>query len=318
VNRYSPFFNAAVQDPALFVEKFKKNPARMMKRLAPMVMGSLALYALIRSDDGLSKEYDQMMPYEKNMFWNVPVPKSVCETGWLRFPKPFGPGFLFASLPERLADLAHGKDGDKKGIKEWARGFRDTMIPGSLPPLLQAGIEWATEYSFFRQRDIIPAREKELDPRDQYGPDTSTFAKWAGEKTGTSPRKIDNAGQNLLAGAYGSLTNLHDAMVDGRKVKAPWETFKVDPWQSPQSTQEYYDRRKEVREAQKSFKEKGRPISREDKRDYERTAKVDQKLQKKNEKLRKAQNAHDDESVRRIKREIAEMLDREMAKFERR
>jgi len=318
VNRYSPFFNAAIQDPVLFMEKFKKNPARMAKRLAPMVMGSLAIYAMIRSDDGVSREYDQLMPYEKNMFWNVPVPKEVCSTGWLRFPKPFGPGFLFASLPERLADLAYGKDKDGHSMKEWAKEFSSSLIPGSLPPLLTAVYEWQSEYSTFRQRDIVPAREKDMDARDQYGPETSTFAKWAGEKTNLSPRKIDNLGQNLFAGAYGGVTNLHDAAVDGRKVKAPYETFKLDPWSSPQSTQEYYDRRKAVQEAHNSEEKKGRRMSREDKRDYERTKNVDKVLQEKNAKLRKAQERYDDEGIHRYKKDIAEFLDRELDKFSKR
>ena len=317
-NRYMPFFNATIQDTALLIEKFKKNPARMAQRLAPMVLGSLALYAFIRSHDDLSREYDELMPYERNMFWNVPVPKSVCETGWLRFPKPFGPGFLFGSLPERLADLAGGHDKSGKQMYEWAKGYLGSLVPGAMPPLIQAGIEWGSGYSFFRERDIVPAREKELDPRDQYGPDTSSFAKWAGEKTGLSPRKIDNAGQNLFAGAYGGVTGMHDAVTEGKKVNMPWETLKLDPWRSPQSTQDYYDRRKEVREAQKSNKAKGRPISREDKKDYERTTNVDKKLTTYNAKLRKAQEAHNDDETRRLKREIAEMLDRELSKFERR
>lgn len=317
-NKYLPFFNATIQDPVLFIQKFKQNPARMMKRLAPMVMGSMAICALIRSNDDLSHEYDQLMPYEKNMFWNIPVPKSVCETGWIRYPKPFGPGFLFASLPERWVDMAWGKDGDKQGIKQWARGFLDTMVPGSMPPLFAAVVEWQANYSFFKQRDVVPSKESDMDERDQNGPDTSTFAKWAGEKTGLSPRKIDNTGQNLFAGAYGGLTNLHDTLLGNKDIKAPWETFKLDPWGSPQSTQDYYDRRKEVNKAHNSFETKGREMSDEDKYDYKRTQKVDKKLEKLNKRLRTAQEEHDKDEVRALKREIAEMLDYELDSFEKR
>jgi hypothetical protein len=171
-----------------------------------------------------------------------------------------------------------------------------------------------------------------MEAHDQYGPETSTFAKWAGEKAanlpmadffgiekeGISPRKIDNLGQNLFAGAYGGVTNLHDAAFSDRKVKAPHETFKLDPWSSPQSTQEYYDRRNAVREAHTSEEKKGRRMSREDRRDYERTKNVDKVLQEKNAKLRKAQERYDDESIHRYKKDIAEFLDRELNKFSKR
>lgn len=255
VNRYSPFFNAAIQDPVLFMEKFKANPARMMKRLAPMVLGSLALYAIIQSNDQTAKEYDEMMSYEKNMFWNVPVPKSVCQTGWLRFPKPFGPGFLFASMPERMADLVKGRDKDGKRIKEWAKDFTGQMVPGALPPLLQAVLEWQTGYSFFQDRNVVPQREKDLPAHMQYGPRTSELAKyiagtplakWLSEdgafKVDMSPRKIDNLGQNLFAGSYNMITNATDTLA-GRpgRNNNPLATFTVDPYKAPQSIQDFYE-----------------------------------------------------------------------------
>ena len=142
VNRRVPFFNAAIQSPVLFYERFKENPARMAQRLAPLVLGSIALQALIRSDDETSKEYDQMKPYEKNMFWQIPVPKSVCETGWVRIPKDFSTGMLFCSLPERLVDYAMEKDRDGKGMKEWAKGFRDSLLPGALSTTIVTALEW--------------------------------------------------------------------------------------------------------------------------------------------------------------------------------
>ena len=108
-NRIIPFYNAVIQDPVIFMERFRENPRRMMKRSSIMIIGGLALYAAIQKNDQLAAEYDEMMPYEKNMFWNFPVPKWVSRTGWVRIPKPFGPGFLFGSLPERIADVVMGK-----------------------------------------------------------------------------------------------------------------------------------------------------------------------------------------------------------------
>lgn len=241
-NRYIPFFNAVIQDPVIFMERIRENPARMMKRSAPMIMGSLALYALIQSNDQTAAEYDEMMPYEKNMFWNIPVPKWVSKTGWVRYPKPFGPGFLFGSLPERVADMVKGKDKTGKGMKEWAKGFLEGFNPVSLPPLIQAVYEWQANYSFFRERSIVPQREAKLPEEQQYGPTTSEVAKFIGEHFGLSPRKVDNLGQNLAAGAWTQGNNFIDTLA-GRKGRNlnPLKSLTVDPYSAPQSIQDFYD-----------------------------------------------------------------------------
>lgn len=241
-NRYVPFFNAVIQDPVIFMERVRENPARMLKRSAPMIMGSLALYALIQSNSQWADEYDEMMPYEKNMFWNIPVPKWVSKTGWVRYPKPFGPGFLFGSLPERIADMVKGKDKTGKGMKEWAKGFLEGFNPVSLPPLIQAVYEWQANYSFFRERSIVPQREAKLPEEQQYGPTTSEVAKLIGEHFGLSPRKVDNLGQNLAAGAWTQGNNLVDTLA-GRKGRNlnPLKSLTVDPYSAPQSIQDFYD-----------------------------------------------------------------------------
>lgn len=241
-NRYIPFFNAVIQDPVIFMERIRENPARMMKRSAPMIMGSLALYALIQSNEQTAAEYNEMMPYEKNMFWNIPVPKWVSKTGWVRYPKPFGPGFLFGSLPERIADMVKGKDKTGKGMKEWAKGFLEGFNPVSLPPLIQAVYEWQANYSFFRERSIVPQREAKLPEDQQYGPTTSEVAKFIGEHFGLSPRKVDNLGQNLAAGAWTQGNNFIDTLA-GRKGRNlnPLKSLTVDPYSAPQSIQDFYD-----------------------------------------------------------------------------
>ena len=241
-NRYVPFFNAVIQDPVIFMERIRENPARMIKRSAPMIMGSLALYALIQSNDQTAAEYDEMMPYEKNMFWNIPVPKWVSKTGWVRYPKPFGPGFIFGSLPERVADMVKGKDKTGKGMKEWAKGFLEGFNPVSLPPLIQAVYEWQANYSFFHERSIVPQREAKLPEEQQYGPTTSEGAKFLGEHFGLSPRKVDNLGQNLAAGVWTQGNNLIDTLA-GRKGRNlnPLKSLTVDPYSAPQSIQDFYD-----------------------------------------------------------------------------
>lgn len=265
-NRYIPFFNAVIQDPVIFMERIRENPARMMRRSAPMIMGSLALYAFIQSNSQWADEYDEMMPYEKNMFWNIPVPKWVSKTGWVRYPKPFGPGFLFGSLPERIADMVKGKDKTGKGMKEWAKGFLEGFNPVSLPPLIQAVYEWQANYSFFRERSIVPQREAKLPEEQQYGPTTSEVAKFIGEHFGLSPRKVDNLGQNLAAGAWTQGNNLIDTLA-GRKGRNlnPLKSLTVDPYSAPQSIQDFYDHMDKAESNYYGEKNtKGRPTAKTD------------------------------------------------------
>ena len=107
---------------------------------------------------------------------------------------------------------------------------------------MQASLEWATNYSLFRERDIVPMREQKLPAEQQYGPTTSEVAKFLGRNFGLSPRKIDNLGQNLLAGAWTQGNNFIDAMA-GRKGRNlnPLKSLTVDPYSSPQSVQDFYD-----------------------------------------------------------------------------
>lgn len=306
VNRYVPFFNAVIQDPVLFIEKARENPARMMKRCAPLVFGSLALYALVRSRQEWSDEYDEMMPYEKNMFWNIPVPRWVSKTGWVRYPKPFGPGFLFASLPERIADYAGGHDKSGKGLKRWAKGFLEQFNPASLPPLVQAVVEWNANYSFFKDRSIVPQRESKLPNAQQYGLTTSEFAKRVGKALDLSPRKIDNLGQNLFAGAYSSINNALDQAQGKPRSTNPFSTLTVDPYRSPQSTQDFYDRLDEATKAYNGAKNGGKPTGKQI-FNYQRLTRANKRMSDLNKQEQAARAKGDDARVDAINRQQLEV-----------
>ena len=301
-NRYIPFFNAVIQDPVLFMEKFRANPARMMKRCAPMVMGSLALYALIQSNPQTAAEYNEMLPYEKNMFWNIPVPKSVSKTGWVRYPKPFGPGFLFASFPERIADFAAGKDKNGKGMKEWAKGFLEQFNPYSLGTLPQAWAEWNANYSYFRERSIVPQKEQKLPNAQQYGEQTSEAAKAIGKALNLSPRKIDNLGQNLFAGSWSAANNAIDTALGHTRNNNPLSTLTVDPYRSPQSVQDFYDKLEEAEKTYNGEKNGGKPSSTAT-ANYKMLQKANQVMSDLNKKERAAIAKGDDAAVDAINRQ---------------
>ena len=88
----------------------------------------------------------------------------------------------------------------------------------------------------------MPQREAKLPEEQQYGPTTSEVAKFIGEHFGLSPRKVDNLGQNLAAGAWTQGNNLIDTLA-GRKGRDlnPLKSLTVDPYSAPQSIQDFYD-----------------------------------------------------------------------------
>ena len=113
--------------------------------------------------------------------------------------------------------------------------------------------------------------------------------------------------------------NMIDSALGDKKYKDPLtQAFSTDPWKSPQSIQDYYDRKKEVTEAYNSNKQKGTPASDEDLRDYKRIQKIDKRMKKYNKAMRNAQENKDDETYKMLRREVAEMLDKEMGKFDKR
>lgn len=306
VNRYVPFFNAVIQDPVLFVEKCRRHPARMMKVGAAMAMFSIIPYALARSNDDWSREYDELMPYEKNMFWNIPVPKWVSKTGWVRYPKPFGPGFLFGSLPERMADYVYGYDKTGKGMKEWAKGFLEQFNPASLSPVIQAGLEWAANYSFFKERSIVPLKEQKLPNAQQYGNDTSEFAKRVGKLLDLSPRKIDNLGQNLMAGGYTSANAVLDSLAGKDRRVNPFGTLTVDPYRAPQSVQDFYDKLEEATKAYNGAKNGGKPTGKQI-FNYQRLTRAKKRMSDLNKQEQAARAKGDDARVDAINRQQLEV-----------
>lgn len=117
---------------------------------------------------------------------------------WLRFPKPFEPGLVFGSVPERLLEWADTRDPEAvtSALSELVAGTGLVQLPQAFQPL----VENITNYSFFLGRPIVPRGLEEVEPKYQVAQRTSEAAKWAGRLTGLSPLKIDNLYQSWTGG----------------------------------------------------------------------------------------------------------------------
>jgi hypothetical protein len=117
----------------------------------------------------------------------------------VRVPKPQEYGILFGGSIEAMLDQASQKD--PRAMKEWADAMWDVVTPSVLPTIILPLIEWQTNYSFFKGRDLVPQRLQRLPDELQYSTGTSEASKFIGKYTYWSPMKIDN----LIRGYTGTM-----------------------------------------------------------------------------------------------------------------
>ncbi|AZN43354.1 LPD38 domain-containing protein [Paenibacillus albus] len=206
-NRTIAFLNASIQGTDKMVRAFKESPASFITRaFTTMVLPAAAVYFWNRYR--LSEEehaaYENIPRYQKDNFLILGIPG----TGkFVRIPKPFETGMLFATSTERMLDWIH--DHDKQAFDDYGRSTLQSFTPPMMFTALAPLLEGITNYSFFRDAPIVPQGEQRFEKKDQYGVYTSEVSKDIGrflDKVGlgdsnfSSPRIIDNTIQGYTAG----------------------------------------------------------------------------------------------------------------------
>lgn len=187
-NRVIPFFNACIQGGDKMVRLFHSNPKTTSLRVAQYILlPSLALWLMNYDEDW----YEELEPSVKYTHWCLP--------NGVRVPKPQEYGVLFGGGLEAMLDQAVVKDA--RAMKEWADAARDAISPSILPTVILPLIEWVTNYSFFKGRDLVPQRLQRMPDELQYSSGTSEASKFIGKMTLASPVKIDN----LVRGYTGTM-----------------------------------------------------------------------------------------------------------------
>ena len=205
INRYVPFFNAAVQGTDKLIRAFKKNPKQVgaiaaMTITMPSVL--LAGYYLYGAPDDEREEYLEHPQWIRDTHW-------IYKAGgkWRRIPKPFAPGYIFGTLPEKFMTWSHQNNNPvgKNIYEEVLAGMWLSLSPvsdftGILPPPAKVGLEIATNWNFYRGQPIYPDYLNDLEPELRASPYTSETARLLGEKFNVSPANIDA----LLKGTFAS------------------------------------------------------------------------------------------------------------------
>lgn len=148
-------------------------------------------------------------------------------------------------------DKSTGRNG--VGFKGLGDRTIDTLLPDVLPTALSPIWEWWSNYSKFRQRNIVPQSQEKLPDKLQYGSNTSMVARKIGDTFNVSPYKVDNT----IMGYGGNLARLGLDITDaigGANEKRPTKgvtelpeirRFFAKPYQSSDSVQRVYDDFKE-------------------------------------------------------------------------
>lgn len=255
-NQVIAFFNATIQGADKMARAFKEDPRGMtVKTMLYITLPSVLLWYMNKDDE----RYQELPQWEKDTFWIIPGKENM-----YRIPKPFEAGVLFGTSFERMLQYFDDAKNNRKsvGFKGFGDRVIDSLAPSFMPTAMIPVVEAMTNYSLFRQRDIIPQSQENLPARLQYGANTSEVAKFVGDKINVSPYIVDNTIRGYGGGLAGLGLSGIDAATGAKENNASkkwYETpglrgFTAAPYQSSNSVQRVYDDYKEQEKLHNEFK----------------------------------------------------------------
>ena len=255
-NQVIAFFNATIQGADKMARAFKEDPRGMtVKTMLYITLPSILLWYMNKDDE----RYQELPQWEKDTFWIIPGKENM-----YRIPKPFEAGVLFGTSFERMLQYFDDAKNNRKsvGFKGFGDRVIDSLAPSFMPTAMIPVVEAMTNYSLFRQRDIIPQSQENLPARLQYGANTSEVAKFVGDKINVSPYIVDNTIRGYGGGLAGLGLSGIDAVSGAKENNASkkWyeapglRGFTAAPYQSSNSVQRVYDDYKEQEKLHNEFK----------------------------------------------------------------
>jgi hypothetical protein len=255
-NQVIAFFNATIQGADKMARAFKEDPRGMtVKTMLYITLPSVLLWYMNKDDE----RYQELPQWEKDTFWIIPGKENM-----YRIPKPFEAGVLFGTSFERMLQYFDDAKNNRKsvGFKGFGDRVIDSLAPSFMPTAMIPVVEAMTNYSLFRQRNIIPQSQENLPAHLQYGANTSEVAKFVGDKINVSPYIVDNTIRGYGGGLAGLGLSGIDAATGAKENNASkkWyeapglRGFTAAPYQSSNSVQRVYDDYKEQEKLHNEFK----------------------------------------------------------------
>ena len=220
----TPFWNAKVQGWDKLA-RLIKNPKTSAMGAAMITAPSMALWSINKDNP----EYWQRPLWERNLFWLLPKE----EGGFYRIPKPFELGYLFASIPERMADfvvqqypdairnaapeIADPKRALARSVAEMAGSTFEGTIP--IPDVLATGLQVLHNQDWFRGSPI--ERNQNLPKDMRMDENTSAVGRVLGETLPGSPAQMDFILRQTLGQMGTKGLQVGDALVRAGGGEAP-------------------------------------------------------------------------------------------------
>lgn len=245
-----PFLNPAIQGMDKLA-RMLADPKVGMTAAATIVAPTVTLWSMINEDPETAAEYQDRPLWERNTYWLIPKKWFGQESGFVRVPKPFELGFVYASLPERFLDYAATQNPEQlqfalvDAFGQYGPGNLGGL-PMPLGPMYDV-TRGEHGYDPFRRREINPDPWSNIPPELQYNDRTSTVGVALGSVTGTSPAKWDYA-IRAYTGTLGSealdqtsrmarAVGLDDRPAPVSNDRAFAGRFHTDPGATPESEQ---------------------------------------------------------------------------------
>jgi len=275
LNAAIAFFNAGLQGIDKSLRTLAKDPQGLaMKAAASITLPSVLLYMINRNEE----DYQEIPRWQRDLFWTFKVGEN-----WWRVPKPFLYGQFFGSLPERF--LEYLDTNNPKAFKGIEDSLYNSLSPvagdplsGLLPTAIKPLIENQTNWSFFRERPIVPESKKRLAPSEQYSKYDTETSKLLGSIFNVSPSKIENLVQGYFGGSGRYVMQSGEVLINEIKKakgediigKKPTElsdiplvkgfAIRKPTGSGAESIRNFYDKRNEIMTAKatyESFKKSG-------------------------------------------------------------
>jgi hypothetical protein len=124
-----------------------------------------------------SETYKALPQWQKDLFWIIITNEGTEKEIVWRIPKPFEIGWLFGTVPERMADWIYNKDKDYINTSSKEFNFDTILSLMPWPDAVKPFMEDLTNENFFFDRPIVPSQMEKILPEYQYTEYTSETGK---------------------------------------------------------------------------------------------------------------------------------------------
>lgn len=284
LNKIALFSNAAIQGWDKFFRTFdprdEKTFMRAVARLAFTAMLPALLFSLLYRDD---EWYQELPDWLKESNW---VLGKVGDT-IIRIPKGQDLGIRMTS---NFIEKAIGKK-SKVTVKNQFKPIMDAL-PSLMPLGLLPIVENMSNYSFFSDAPVVPGYLQKLPDDAQFNANTSSMAKFLGEKLGYSPIKIDHLMSGYAGNVYrGAMETVNFVERDNKSIPHVTDMPILNgltymPYKNPASVTKFYDEWEKMEKEHNLFKQTGKQRDGYSENRYKRMKEASNKMTELNKKER--------------------------------